>query len=166
MYTKYLQIFFSIDKQYLEMLNLLRLVSHQEWILYERNQKNGKNNYVKTEKVFKRQKYDLNPRYELQKHQFFHESHMQAKVRPRGKTIEQRVWRKIRRVSWTERKSNKDMLQRVTPNLSLQVLTKMLNVGYSGHIILVNFVSHILQNSILPSVEKMSSPNSDTIAFK
>jgi hypothetical protein len=28
------------------------------------------------------------------------------------------------------------------------------------------FVSHILQNSILPSVEKMSTPNSNTIVFK
>jgi len=28
------------------------------------------------------------------------------------------------------------------------------------------FFSHILQNSILPSIEKMSSPNSETIAFK
>ena len=58
-----------------------------------------------------------------------------AKLGPCGRRIEKKrdafelwVWRKIVSVSWTERKTNKEILHKVRPKISLEAITKMLTM--------------------------------------
>jgi hypothetical protein len=59
---------------------------------------------------------------------------MRKKDRKKLDAFEIWVWRTILRVSWTERKTNRN-LQTVRPNISLEVMTKMLKIRYFGHVV-------------------------------
>ena len=66
---------------------------------------------------------------------------MKAKVGPRRRRIKKKLeafqlweWRKILSLPLTEKKSNKGIIQNVRPNISLEVMTKMLRVRYFGHV--------------------------------
>ena len=59
---------------------------------------------------------------------------MRKEDRKNLRVFELWLWWKILRVLWTDMKTNKEILQKVRPNISLEAMTKMLKIRYFGHL--------------------------------